>query len=173
MACIDACDDVMGKIGRPEGLIRFASLNELDGKKRTVWRPRVVIYSLALVAVVVGLAFSLNHREPIEFSLARAPGSLYTELAGDLVQNQANLRLTNRSHAERRVQFEVVEPADGRIVVPGQPLTVVAERELRIPVFMVRGRPETENGRSPFTIRVHDDQGYERLYTWNFMSKPR
>ncbi len=173
MACIDACDDVMVRMNRPEGLIRFASLNELEAKPRRVWRPRVVLYVIALVAVVAGLTFSLNHREALEFSLARAPGSLYTELPGDQVQNQANLRISNRSHTEREVRIEVVEPAGGSIVVPGQPLKMAAERELRVPVFMVRSRPETANGRSPFTIRVHDDQGYERLYTWNFMSKPR
>ena len=30
--CIDACDQVMDKVGRPRGLIRYASLDEMEGK---------------------------------------------------------------------------------------------------------------------------------------------
>src|SRR5690606_38137355 len=41
-ACIDACDDIMTKIDRPKGLVRYDSLNGLTGKKRRIIRPRVI-----------------------------------------------------------------------------------------------------------------------------------
>ncbi|HEY8992114.1 MAG TPA: cytochrome c oxidase accessory protein CcoG, partial [Luteolibacter sp.] len=52
-ACIDACDSVMTKIGRPKGLIRYDSLNGLNGKPRRWWRPRVMAYT---VLGLLGLA---------------------------------------------------------------------------------------------------------------------
>jgi cytochrome c oxidase accessory protein FixG len=50
--CIDACDEVMDKIGRPRGLIRYASLDELEGKpvKAMLKRPRVWVYATILLA---------------------------------------------------------------------------------------------------------------------------
>src|SRR5690606_4146398 len=38
-ACIDACDDVMGKMGYPKGLIRCSTQNAIDGGKSRVLRP--------------------------------------------------------------------------------------------------------------------------------------
>ena len=45
-ACIDACDDIMTKVERPNGLIRYDSFNGLAGKKRRILRPRLLAYGL-------------------------------------------------------------------------------------------------------------------------------
>ena len=41
-ACIDACDEVMAKVGRPRGLIRFASLNGIESGQRLRVTPRII-----------------------------------------------------------------------------------------------------------------------------------
>lgn len=171
MACIDACDEVMLKIGRPTGLIRQASLHELQGEPRRWLRPRVALYALALLSVGVGLSLTLTHRAPVEFSFARAPGPLYTELPGGLVQNQTNLRLSNRSDVVRHVRVEA--PGGAQVVVPGQPLTLEPGQELRVPAFLMQPVAQADGPQSPFELTVSDDQGYTRPYVWNFMSKPR
>ena len=59
-ACIDACDDVMARLGRPRGLVRYDSLAGLGGA-RTRWaRPRAVVYAVLLLigAAVASWAFS-------------------------------------------------------------------------------------------------------------------
>ena len=51
-ACIDACDDVMVKIDRPKGLIRYDSFNGFAGKTRRFLRPRIYAYcALALLGL--------------------------------------------------------------------------------------------------------------------------
>jgi polyferredoxin len=42
-ACIDACDDVMDKVGMPRGLIRYTTQNALDGGRVRVLRPRILV----------------------------------------------------------------------------------------------------------------------------------
>ena len=51
-ACIDACDDVMDKIGRPRGLIRYASLNGIERGERLRVTPRLMGYCVLLVALI-------------------------------------------------------------------------------------------------------------------------
>src|SRR5215212_1028949 len=47
-ACIDACDDVMTRLHRPQGLIRYDSQSNFDGT-RTRWiRPRTILYFVLL-----------------------------------------------------------------------------------------------------------------------------
>ncbi len=58
--CIDACNEIMDKTDQPRGLIRYDSMNGLEGKKRRIWRPRIMLYTgflcfgLAMVGIVVG-----------------------------------------------------------------------------------------------------------------------
>jgi ferredoxin len=60
-ACIDACDEVMDKMGYPRGLIRYSTERALEQGwgKREIWRrvlrPRVLIYSAALATLIVAL----------------------------------------------------------------------------------------------------------------------
>ena len=61
--CLDACDSVMDKINRPRGLIRYASLDEINGKPKVPLkkRPRVLIYFAIMIFSIVGLLYGLTH----------------------------------------------------------------------------------------------------------------
>ncbi len=171
MACIDACDAVMLKIGRAPGLIRFASLNEVAGQARRLIRPRVLVYCGLILIVAVGLFVTLSKRQELEFTLARAPGPVYTEMGDGSVQNHANLRISNRGDHEHIITVEVLDPPDGSIVVPGIPVKVGAGCEQRLPAFLMRPMPKTTDGKSKFRIRIRDDKEFEQVIEWNFLSR--
>src|SRR5690349_19186544 len=44
-ACIDGCDQVMDKVGRERGLIRYSTTHAMEGKRTHVLRARVLIYA--------------------------------------------------------------------------------------------------------------------------------
>ena len=60
-ACIDGCDQVMDKMGYPRGLIRYSTENAVRGSYqdrdivRRVLRPRTLVYSAILLAVISGV----------------------------------------------------------------------------------------------------------------------
>ncbi|MBP8240367.1 MAG: cytochrome c oxidase accessory protein CcoG, partial [Saprospiraceae bacterium] len=56
-ACIDACDEVMDKVSRPRGLIRYDSHNGIIEKRRRIFTPRVIAYTIFL-AILLGLNFA-------------------------------------------------------------------------------------------------------------------
>ena len=49
-ACIDACDEVMDKVGYPRGLIRYDTQHGLEGKPKHVLRPRTIVYATLIAA---------------------------------------------------------------------------------------------------------------------------
>ncbi len=57
--CVDACDDIMGKIGKPAGLIRYTSQDDLAGLPTRLIRARTVIYP-TIISVASVLFWSLS-----------------------------------------------------------------------------------------------------------------
>jgi len=82
-ACIDACDEVMEKIGKPRGLIRYATGNSLRGMKSKFFTPRVVIYSALLILTVLLLAVNISRREDIVVTILRGKDTPYQVIKGD------------------------------------------------------------------------------------------
>jgi cytochrome c oxidase accessory protein FixG len=77
--CIDACDEIMEKLHKPSGLIRYTSENELKNipKKRS---PRTYVYITALVALSIGLFVSLGKRQDLRAQFLRGSKSPYQEI---------------------------------------------------------------------------------------------
>ena len=121
-ACIDACDDVMIKIGKPKGLIRYASINSITNGVVKLFTPRVLGYSLVLLAVVGLLSFALATRSDVETTVLKVPGTLYqTELG--FVTNLYNVEFVNKTFDDLEVTIKVESPeyasiqkADGKLI---------------------------------------------------------
>jgi cytochrome c oxidase accessory protein FixG len=105
--CADACDEVMTKVGKPVGLIRFASERELAGAPRTDRRPRLAAYA-GLIGVFVALgAWTLSQRSPLLVDVLRDRGSLARETAEGRIENAYTLKLMNLVEAPRDFEVEV------------------------------------------------------------------
>lgn len=172
-ACIDACDPVMVKIGKPKGLIRYASENSLAGKPTRVLRPRVLIYSALLAAVTAGFSFAVSQRQPVEIAVTRVVGAPYTEMADGLVQNAMHLRIANKDSAERRFTVAVIEPKDAQAVLAGAPASVAPGEVTKVPLFLLLRDPGSSSGKSAIRLRVEDDRGFSQELTSSFLSRPQ
>jgi cytochrome c oxidase accessory protein FixG len=100
-ACIDACNTVMDKVGKPRGLIRYATERALEKKwnpaqiARRVLRPRVLIYTGLLLAIMVGFVASLAMRNPVKLDVIRDRGSMGREVDNDMIENVYRLQIMN------------------------------------------------------------------------------
>lgn len=113
-SCVDACDEVMDRLGRPRGLIRYDSLRGFEEGARRFWRPRVAYYALAGLAGVAVAATLFATRAPFEANVVRLPGPPYA-LANGVVRNQAFLHLVSKE--PERSAFFVVAEADPAVEV--------------------------------------------------------
>lgn len=97
-ACIDACNPVMEKIGKPQGLIRFDSVNNIETKTGFRWTPRMIGYSIVLILLTIGLGYLLASRTDVDASVLRSPGSNFVKDASSgIVTNVYNLELVNKT----------------------------------------------------------------------------
>ncbi len=134
-ACIDACDDVMDRLGRPRGLIRYDSQEGLSGKKRHIVRPRVIFYSGLMVVGAVVAAVAAHGRTPFEANLLRLQGAPCA-LSGDDVRNSLQLHLVNKVAAARTYRIEV-DPVDGmQVVLPMPTVALPSLGNSLVPLFL-------------------------------------
>jgi cytochrome c oxidase accessory protein FixG len=106
--CIDACNFVMDKVGLPKGLIRYSTEHALQeryegaGIWQHIWRPRVLVYSGILAAIMVALAVALTLRVPLKVDVIRDRGSLAREAEDGRIENTYRLQVMNTTETARR-----------------------------------------------------------------------
>jgi cytochrome c oxidase accessory protein FixG len=98
-ACIDGCDQVMDKVGRPRGLIRYS--------KGRVLRPRVLVYSAILGAVAIAAGVSLYLRTPLKVDVIRDRAAMAREVEGGLIENVYRLQIMNTTEQARAFEIAV------------------------------------------------------------------
>jgi len=143
-ACIDACDEVMEKVHKPRGLIRYTTLSELSGKARRL-SPRALPYALLLGTALLTASFILGHKDFLDITLLRATGAPYQLLRAEgkvTVLNHFRLDLSNQTGSDTTLAFSLAEePAGVELVFPLNPLPL-REAEAKRVDFFVRFPPE-------------------------------
>lgn len=69
--CIDACDDIMRRLDKPEGLISYTTENDLAGKTNKKVSGRRVVYFSVLIALLVAFVITLSNRNNFSFHMVR------------------------------------------------------------------------------------------------------
>lgn len=119
-----ACVDVMDKLERPRGLIRYTSLEELEGRKPKLVRPRVLVYGVLLT--VLGSIFGglLWNRSPIGLDAVRqAPGGLenFTRNPDGRISNPYRVHAVNRTREPLEVKLSLEGFPGAEFVTPVNP----------------------------------------------------
>jgi cytochrome c oxidase accessory protein FixG len=145
-ACIDACDQVMLKMDYPKGLIRYSTENALNHQwdwreiLRHVVRPRVLVYSVILLAVVSAFLFGLLTKSPLQVNVIRDRGIMGREVEGGLVENVYRLQVMNVS--EHYQFYSVKVQGLPGIQLVGESVIELPAESARIFTFEVRLDPE-------------------------------
>ena len=110
--CIDACDKVMGQLGRPRGLIDYATLDDCEHEKaggerrsiiKTVLRPRTLVYLGIWSAIGLGMLFALGVRQHIDLSAAKDRNPPFMLMSDGAVRNAYTLKLRNMEARPREM----------------------------------------------------------------------
>ena len=129
-ACIDACDEVMEKVGRPKGLIRYDSHSNIEDGKSKLFTIRVLAYTGVLAALIIFQSFLFSTRSEIESLLLRTPGMLYQEVDENTISNLYNYQLVNKTNEDiTNVEFRLVTEG-GNIKIVGEKIPDVPKMEM-------------------------------------------
>lgn len=163
-ACIDACDEIMEKVNRPKGLIRYASDVELQGG-RTRWiRPRTILYT-ALMLLGAGVAtYAFSTIDAATATATRMPGSPFY-VTDTHVRNQYQVRLINKD--SQPLTFSVIADP-GEVGFPIQTTgfqqsVTLQPMEERNATFVVQVPRRQYAGSFPLQIHVTAQPGSIRI----------
>jgi cytochrome c oxidase accessory protein FixG len=142
--CIDACNDIMGKVDRPRGLIAYDTFRNLDatdaGERRPVRfvRPRTVLYS-TLIAIVLGImGWAWMTRSAVEVSVIADRNPLFVKLSDGGIRNGYTLKILNKRHAAQRFAVSVDGIAGTEVAIVGHEARNGTEPDITVDADAVR-----------------------------------
>jgi polyferredoxin len=112
-ACIDGCDRVMDKMGYPRGLIRYSTQHAMDRKlsyremAKRAFRPRVLVYTGIVWAVIIAAAVGLYVRVPLKVDVIRDRAAIAREVEGGRIENIYRLQIMNTAEVRRQLEIRV------------------------------------------------------------------
>ncbi|HFQ15568.1 MAG TPA: cytochrome c oxidase accessory protein CcoG [Rhodobacteraceae bacterium] len=176
--CIDACDEMMDKVGKPRGLISYMALTD-EAKERqgkppiSIWkhifRPRTIMYTVLWGGVGVGLLVALFVRPDFGLTVAPVRNPTYVVLSDGAVRNTYDVGIRNKYGEERPFYFSVGDGSNFEIELEGvEGTSVVAppdsEFKQRFYLIAAPGSPEATANRTEVHIWVTDGVNGERVH---------
>ena len=104
-ACIDACDDIMIKLDRPKGLVRYSSHNALNGIKSKIIRPRFFAYLALMLLGTAAFGVTMYKKaRPFNAQINKMQGSPYQK-DNTGVRNIYQIHLSNKRNTVKTVAY--------------------------------------------------------------------
>ena len=120
-ACMDACDSIMDKIGKPRGLVRYASEENIAEGKKWRFTGRMKAYTVVLLVLVGVLATLLTLRSDVETTILRTPGMMYQERPDGTITNLYQLKMVNKTPRDMPIELRL-ESIAGELEMVGDNL---------------------------------------------------
>lgn len=161
--CIDACDEIMDRLHRPRGLIRYACQDTIDGVPTRKFRIRVVLYPLLLVASFGAFLAVLASRQPVDVTVLRNLGMPFSVTADGGVQNSLRLKLVNRTEAPLTLSIALGAGAED-VVLDAGPATLTLEPDQTVtqPLLLTAPRKSFTVGARDVQLILRGDQRLQR-----------
>ncbi len=152
--CIDACNNIMDKVGRPRGLIAFETLSNLNASEATTqtmpigpdrvaagmasrkvakWvRPRTVLYATLLSAVSALMIVAFNLRSHTNLTILRDRAPVFVQLSDGGIRNSFTVKVENRTRTPETYVLSVSGLPDIEMTVIGLETNAAGQVELPI-----------------------------------------
>lgn len=131
--CIDACDRTMHAWKKPPGLIRYASLNGMQGKP--AGRPwRLYAYATLAFAMASTSAILLFRRPAVSLDIARRGQSPYAHVGMDSVLNTFTLHLRNNGSERLVLSLAPAPGASGTFNWEGRSFSLASGQPMDLPI---------------------------------------
>jgi cytochrome c oxidase accessory protein FixG len=164
-ACVDACDDIMTKLNRPTGLVRYDSHVGLHGGKTKFVRPRILFYTLLLFIGAGAFTFSAMRITPLRASAVRMVGAPFY-LADGVLRNQFLIRVINKRNSPATYKLEMVGEMPAKFSVAGFTETLQLGPLGEEQKTLVLSLPETEfEGPFKLQVKVTDSERGDSMTT--------
>jgi cytochrome c oxidase accessory protein FixG len=169
--CIDACDEIMEKVGRPPKLIAYDTYRNLDAASHgdrapiRLIRPRTILYASLLLLAGVVMLLALSAKSVLDVNVQADRNPLFVRLSDGGIRNGYNLRILNKLYETHSYSLAVDGLPGAQFSILGQdgggPAQIIVApdnlRTLRVFVTLPRDVARSlQNSRTPFSFVVRD-----------------
>jgi cytochrome c oxidase accessory protein FixG len=171
--CIDACNGVMEKIGKPRGLISYSTLRTYNEHKpahigwRTLFRPRTIIYSSLWALVGVVMMVALMMRERLDINVVPDRNPLFVTLSDGSIRNGYTVKVLNMEQEPRSFTL-ALEGLPGAVMAMAEstsaparslPVDVEADKLRSVKVYVTAPRESLDDEATDFSFAIGDANG--------------
>jgi cytochrome c oxidase accessory protein FixG len=157
--CIDACDAVMNKIGRPTRLIAYD--NDINIQRRMagkapiyrIVRPRTVTYVAMIAAVGAIMLYALLTRWLLDINVLHDRNPVAVKLSDGSIRNAYTIRFLNKRGFDRVIAIDVDGPVNATVTIVGAD-SVTQDRPM-----IILGRDQTTELRVLVTAPAEGNAG--------------
>ncbi len=172
--CIDACDAVMEKIGKPKGLINYTTSSlyaaNVAGKnehwsKSHLLRPRTAIYFGLWAAVGIAMLVTLLNRTQLDVNVVPDRNPLYVTLSDGAIRNGYTVKILNKRQEQRTFRLTLQNLPGGSMEMVGESgakgtsfdITVEPDKLKAVKIYVSTSDPAIiTSDRSDFLFRVDE-----------------
>lgn len=152
-ACVDACDDIMERVGYEKGLVRYTTEHQLEGNKTHIMRPKLIGYFVVLCAMCVVFAYTVYSRIPLEVDILRDRGQLYSEVTSGVIENVYTLKLANKEQVDHSYTISVTG-LEGLEYIGKSEVTIKAGELIDLPIRLNIKKKYLSKANNNITFKV-------------------
>ncbi|MGF1456166.1 MAG: cytochrome c oxidase accessory protein CcoG [Alphaproteobacteria bacterium] len=125
--CIDACDEIMDKVGRPRGLIAYDTDDNIERRQQgqptgfKFVRPRTIFYASIIAVVGSLMLYSLATRTFLELNVIQDRQPLFVRLSDGGYRNGYTVKILNMRPEPTRFQLSVEGIPEATLTLVGRP----------------------------------------------------
>lgn len=166
--CIDACDDIMTKVGRPTRLIAYDTIANQEAMAKggtapvKILRTRIFLYAGLIALVGLIMLGTLMNRSILEANVLADRNPLFVQLANGDIRNGFTLKVLNKLHEPRTFAVSLEGLPGGQLRLGDQEkpeITVPTDVMNEVRVFVTVPKAELSKlsgDTSPFNFIVRD-----------------
>ena len=169
-ACIDECNTIMSSVGLPEGLIRFASEDEIEKKEKFKFTTRMKGYTAVLLIIMGILTGLLFLRTEVEATILRLPGQLFQH-KGDNISNIFTFKIINKTNDDfNDIHFKLHDVKGTIKVVGEQQFKIKRQGSVKGTLFVEINEYLLESDKTKLKIEVYNGNKKIETATTSFLS---
>jgi len=158
-ACIDACDEVMDKVGLPKGLIRYATEAEIENQESFRFTSKMKATTVFLALLIGFLGFLMYDRGSMEAKFIKPAGSTFFIKDGKIT-NTFIYTLLNKSNEKKVLTIKVMTPANAEITYFGsEKIILKGDQILKGNINITFPEEDIKFSKQNMVIGVFDEKG--------------
>jgi len=148
---------MMDAVDLPRGLIRYASEENIEKKKKFKFTPRIKGYAAVLFILVSVLSGMLFLRSDVEANILRLPGQLYEHKEDNIISNVYTYKLINKTSKDYEdVQLKLMSHNGTIKTVKDSSILVPANGLAEGTLFIEINRAALETEKDKLKIAVYN-----------------